>query len=153
MNQYIVDTNVLIDFIDFLPMDIYETQWKMIGENIENGKIIICEAVFNEIKKSVELKLWLEKYKSFIIPCYEDKILIEAKIIVNDYPNLIDVNNPSDQSDPYIIALAKLNKYTILSNEKYSEAAKKTRIPFICKNLKIDCVNTHEFYRKESWRF
>ena len=61
MNKYIVDTDVLIGLNDSLPMDVYETPWKMIGKNIENKNIIICEAVFNEIKKSVELKLWLEK--------------------------------------------------------------------------------------------
>ena len=94
MNKYIIDTNVLIDFNDSLPMDVYITQWKM----------IICEAVFNEIKKSVELKQWLEKYKKLIESCYSDKVLIEAKVIINNYPKLIEINNPSDQSDPYIIA-------------------------------------------------
>ena len=153
MNKYIIDTNVLIDFNDSLPMDVYITQWKMIGENIESGKIIICEAVFNEIKKSVELKLWLEKYKKLIEPCYSDKVLIEAKVIINDYPKLIDINNPSDQSDPYIIALAKLNRFTVLTNEKYYEGSKKTKIPFICKEMLIKCINTHEFYKNESWKF
>jgi len=125
----------------------------MIGKNIENKNIIICEAVFNEIKKSVELKLWLEKYKKLIEPCYLDKVLIEAKVIINDYPKLIDINNPSDQSDPYIIALAKLNGLMVLTNEKYSEGGKKTKIPFICKQLSIKCINTHEFYRNENWKF
>jgi hypothetical protein len=153
MNKYIIDTNVLIDFNDSLPMDVYITQWKMIGENIENGKIIICEAVFGEIKKSVELKQWLEKYKKLIEPCYSDKVLIEAKVIINNYPKLIEINNPSDQSDPYVIALAKLNSFTVLTNEKYSVGGKKTRIPFICKEMSIKCINTHEFYRTENWKF
>ena len=153
MNKYIVDTDVLIGLNDSLPMDVYETPWKMIGKNIENKNIIICEAVFNEIKKSVELKLWLEKYKKLIEPCYLDKVLIEAKVIINDCPKLIDINNPSDQSDPYIIALAKLNGLMVLTNEKYSEGGKKTKIPFICKQLSIKCINTHEFYRDENWKF
>ena len=143
MNKYIIDTNVLIDFNDSLPMDVYITQWKM----------IICEAVFNEIKKSVELKQWLEKYKKLIKSCYSDKVLIEAKVIINNYPKLIEINNPSDQSDPYIIALSKLNGFTVLTNEKYSVGSKKTRIPFICKEMLIKCINTHEFYKNENWQF
>jgi len=143
MNKYIIDTNVLIDFNDSLPMDVYITQWKM----------IICEAVFNEIKKSVELKQWLEKYKKLIESCYSDKVLIEAKVIINNYPKLIEINNPSDQSDPYIIALSKLNGFTVLTNEKYSVGSKKTRIPFICKEMLIKCINTHEFYKNENWKF
>lgn len=153
MNKYIIDTDVLIGFNDSLPMDVYETQWKMIGENIENGKIIICEAVFNEIKKSVELKEWLDNYKKLIASCYSDKVLIEAKIIINEYPKLIDINNPSDQSDPYVIALAKLNRFTVLTNEKYSEGGKKTKIPYICKKMLINCINIHDFYIKEGWKF
>lgn len=153
MNKYIIDANVLIEFNDHLPMDVYETQWKMIGENIENGKIIICEVVFNEIKKSVELKQWLNNYKKLIEPCYSDKVLIEAKIIINEYPKLIDINNPSDQSDPYVIALAKLNGFTVLTNEKYSEGGKKTKISYICKKMSINCINTHDFYRSENWKF
>lgn len=153
MNKYIVDTDVLIGFNDALPMDVYETQWKKIGDNIENGKIVICEVVFNEIKKSVELKEWLDNFKKLIEPCYSDKVLIEAKVIINEYPKLININNPSDQSDPYIIALAKLNGFTVLTNEKYSEGGIKTKIPFICKKMSINCVNTHDFYRTENWKF
>ena len=153
MNKYIIDANILIDFNDYLPMDIYETQWKMIGDNIENGKIILCEAVFNEIKKSVELKEWLSDFKSLVIPCYENNILVEAKVIVNEYPKLIEVNNPGEQSDPYVIALAKLKGFTVLTNEKYSEGGKKIKIPFICKEMSIKCINTHEFYRIENWKF
>lgn len=153
MNKYIVDTDVLIGFNDSIPMDVYETQWKLIGESIEKGKIVICEAVFNEIKKSVELKQWLNNYKDLISLCYKNNVLVEAKVIINEYPKLIDVNNPSDQSDPYVIALAKLNGFTVLTNEKYSEGGKKTKIPYICKKMSINCINTHDFYRIENWKF
>ncbi|OGD92678.1 hypothetical protein A2697_02640 [Candidatus Curtissbacteria bacterium RIFCSPHIGHO2_01_FULL_41_44] len=153
MNQYIVDTDVIIGFYDSLPMDVYKTQWKLIGKYIEDKRIVICEAVFNEIKKAEELKQWLNNYRKDLIPCYTQETLIEAKVIINKYPKLIDVNNTSDQSDPYVIALAKLKKLIVLSNESYSEGGKKTKIPYICKDLGIICRNTREFYKDEQWQF
>ena len=59
MRTYIVDADVLISFYDSLPMETYETQWGLLKKYIEEKRIIICESVFNEIKKSEELKNWL----------------------------------------------------------------------------------------------
>lgn len=153
MKTYIIDSDVLIGLYDNLPMETYETQWNMLKKYIEEGRIIICDAVFNEIKKAEELKKWLNELKKFVVPCYTRDIIVEAKIIVNDYPKLIDINNPSDQSDPYVIAIAKMNNYTILSNESYGEGGKKTKIPYVCKKLSVDCLNTRKFYIEENWKF
>ena len=153
MNQYIVDTDVIIAFYDSIPMDVYKTQWKMIGKYLDEKRIVVCEAVFNEIKKAEELKEWLNNYRKDLVPCYTQDVLVEAKVIINKYPKLIDVNNTSDQSDPYIIALAKMKGLIVLSNESYSEGGKKTKIPYICKDLGITCINTRAFYKNEAWQF
>ncbi|MGH7203651.1 MAG: DUF4411 family protein [Candidatus Levyibacteriota bacterium] len=96
---------------------------------------------------------WLVQFKELIIPCFTKEIIVEAKSIINDYTTLIDVNNTSDQADPYLIAIAKLNNYTILTNERYGEGGKKAKIPFICKKLGIECKNIKEFYIEEKWKF
>jgi hypothetical protein len=153
MNQYIVDTDVIIGFYDSIPMDVYKTQWKMIGKYLDEKRIVVCEAVFNEIKKAEELKEWLNNYRKDLVPCYTQDVLVEAKVIINKYPKLIDINNTSDQSDPYIIALAKMKGLIVLSNESYSEGGKKTKIPYICKDLGITCINTRAFYKNEAWQF
>lgn len=153
MRTYIIDSDVLISLYDNLPMETYETQWNMLRKYIEEGRIIICDAVFNEIKKAEELKDWLNGLRKFVVPCHVRDIIVEAKIIINDYPKLIDINNPSDQSDPYVIAIAKMNNYTILSNESYGEGGKKTKIPYICKKLAVDCLNIRKFYIEENWKF
>lgn len=153
MRTYIVDTDVLIGFYDSLPMEVYETQWNLLKRYVEEKRLLICEAVFSEIKKAVELKKWLSNFDKLVIPCFTHDVIVEAKTIINSYPKLIDINNTSDQADPYVIALAKINGYTILTNEIYSEGSKKTRIPYICKQLSIDCMNTRQFYVEEKWKF
>lgn len=153
MKTYIVDSNVLIGFYESIPMQVYETQWNMLKHYIEEGRIVICEAVFNEVKKAEELKTWLNNFKEAVKDCYSPKVIVEAKTIINDYPKLIDINNPSDQADPYLIALAKINNYCVLTNEKYVEGGKKTRIPYICKQLSIEYMSTKEFYLEEKWKF
>ena len=153
MKTYIVDTDVLLGFYDSLPMNVYETQWKMLEQYINDGRIVICQAFFEEVKKAEEFRNWLNKFKSLVVDCFQPKTLIEAKTIINNYPKLIDVSNPSDQADPYIIALAKINGYCVLTNEKYVENGKKTRIPFICKQLDVEYKNTRDFYIEEGWKF
>lgn len=153
MRTYVIDSDVLISLYDNLPMEIYETQWNLLKTYISEGRIVICEAVFNEIKKAEELKDWLSELKEYVLPCYIREVIVEAKIIINDYPKLIDINNSSDQSDPYVIALAKMGNYTVLTNESYGEGGKKTKIPFVCQKLSIDCINTRKFYSEENWKF
>ena len=148
-----IDSDVLIGFYESLPMETYETQWKLIKEYIDEGRIVICEAVYNEIKKSEELKKWLSQFSKKLVPCYTREVIVEAKTIINDYPKLIDVVNSNDQADPYVIALAKINNHTVLSNEYLSEGGKKVKIPFVCKQLKIACMNTKQFYKEEKWKF
>ncbi|MDD5147798.1 MAG: DUF4411 family protein [Candidatus Daviesbacteria bacterium] len=153
MKTYIVDTDVLIGFRQSLPMQIFKTQWKMLKDYVEEGRIIICEAVFHEVKKAEDLKNWLANFNHLVVDCYTKDVIIEAKTIINAHPNLIDANNPSDQSDPYLIALAKIKNYCVLTNESYSEGGKKTKIPYICKQLSIDYMNTEQFYEEEKWEF
>lgn len=153
MRKYLIDTDVLIGFYESIPMEIYETQWELIKSYISEEKIILCEAVVGEVKKADELKQWLSQFSKNIVPCYTREVIVEAKTIINDFPKLIDVVNPSDQADPYVIAVAKLNNYTVLSNEILSEGGKKMKIPYVCKQLSIDCMNTKQFYQEEKWKF
>lgn len=154
MNKYLIDSNVLIACAFNTPFEYFPSFWIKLEEYINNNQVIICDAVVTEISaKADELKKWISNYKSLYRKTFEPDIVVEAKLIINKYPNLVDINNPNDQADPYLIALAKIDNLCLISDEKYSENATKARIPYVCKNETVDCLTRFDFFKKESWKF
>ncbi len=54
-------------------------------------------------------------------------------------------------ADPYVIAKAKILGGCVVTEEKFKENAAK--IPNVCKEFEIPCVNLKTFMKNESWFF
>ena len=50
-------------------------------------------------------------------------------------------------ADPFIIAAAKLNKGIVVTQE--SEKSSGARIPTVCKDFKVTCINIENFLERE----
>lgn len=154
MKKYLIDSSVLITCANNTPFDYFPSFWNKLNESVSSGQIVICDVVAAEISAKVDkLKKWVGVYKSLYRITLVSGIVVEAKLIINKYPNLVDINNPNDQADPYLIALAKVDQLSVISDERYSENSSKTRIPFICKQEKIECFNRFDFFKNEGWKF
>lgn len=154
MKRYLIDSSVLITCANCTPFEFFPSFWNKLEESIVGGQVIICDAVAVEISVKVDqLKKWIENYKHLFRKTLLPTVVVEAKLIINKYPNLIDINNPNDQADPYLIALAKTDNLVIISDERYSENSKKMRIPFVCKQEGVDCLGRFDFFKNEGWKF
>jgi hypothetical protein len=60
-------------------------------------------------------------------------------------------------ADAYVIALAKLNKGIVISQETSASEKHKPKqdyyIPDVCRDLGIHCTNLLGLLRKENWKF
>lgn len=54
-------------------------------------------------------------------------------------------------ADPFVIAKAKVVEGIVVTQEEYKPNAAK--IPNICEELAVSCVNVEGFMEKEQWRF
>jgi len=54
-------------------------------------------------------------------------------------------------ADPFIIAAASVHECTVVTEEKFK--ADGARIPTVCKEFGVDCINVEGFLERERLRF
>lgn len=124
-------------------------------------KIGITSAVYNEvIKNDDEIATWLKQHKKVLH--IDDSELFQSdslRTVLEAYGknspsgklSEIDLEKISTGADLYIIAFALLNGHTVVSNEVLSRGptiGKNRKIPDVCLDLKINCINDRDFMKK-----
>ena len=156
-----MDTSSLIEMKEKYPSDIFEKLWEKVDVLCKQGRFIAPIEVLKEIKQGDdELKSWAKKKKGIFINPDENQIR-EVEIILSEYPFLARPGKTGPNADPWLIALARAknseergkllqNKYIIVTEES---KVKQDRIPRVCLNYNIECINLIELFRREGWRF
>ena len=149
---YCIDTSALIDlWRRYYPPDIFQSLWKDIEILIHQGFIIAPKEVLREIeKRDDEFLEWAKKHRDMFNDLDEEQ-LIDTRIILKDFPNLIDPNKEID-ADPFLVALAKTKEWTVITSEKPSSGGR-PKIPDVCKKYNIKCISLIEFFREKGWKY
>lgn len=160
-NIYIIDSSSLIDLNKHNAMDVYVSVWKNISELVQNDRLIAPREVLNEIKDYDDtLARWAKEQDKLFKPPTARQIQL-VQDILKDYPAIIDVN-AKHSADPWVIALAiELSsqsqqtlfkiKRIVVTEEKLR--GNKVKIPFVCGQKSIDCIDIMEMFRAEGWKF
>lgn len=160
---YLIDSNSLITpFEKYYPFDFAKRFWKQLETNIAKGNIVILDMVKSEItKKDDELSDWIgdlattnfidhrniaiiEIYRQVLESiknndCYKDTAL-------NDWASI-------NSADPWLVATAKANNYTIVSFEtpnkglNASNPSKRPKIPDIASEFDVEVVDLFDMMR------
>lgn len=163
MDIYCIDTSSLIEMKDRYPIDVFVDLLPKMESLIQHGRLIAPIEVKREIERGDdELKRWIKgKKKIFVKP---DRRQIEkVKEILKDYPSLAKSGEvAASNADPWLIALAIVRneeeqeklfsdiKYIVVTEESQSA---QNRIPAVCRNYNIECINLLEFFRRVGWKF
>ncbi len=134
---YVIDTNILINWSIFTPMEFHTTFWKQLSDCIQSKQIIVIQDVADECKFGL-LKGWVTEQT--IIPI--DDGVRQRAIEINDKYTLITQKSGSTKSeaDPVIIAYAEKNHYGVFSYEsKKKPFDNVNKIPDVCEDLDISC--------------
>ncbi len=161
-NFYIIDSCSLIDLNRHNPIDIFPSLWKKIGELIKSEMMISHIEVFNEITQQDDnLAEWLKDYKQ-MFRNFSKKQSEIVKDILKKYPSFVKKESKYD-ADPWLVALAKEIQDNPQKNLFYnikrlvvteeSMKGNKIKVPFVCKEFGIDCINRIEMIRHEGWSF
>jgi hypothetical protein len=161
MRCYIVDSSSLVDINRHTPIDIFPALWNKLSILVRRDILISHEEVFNEItKQDGMLTQWAKKNKQMFRRATPEQSET-VKEVLKKYPTLIKVDRTYD-ADPWLIALTKELKDSkqktlwevnrlIVTEEKIR--GKKVRIPYVCNDYGIDCIDRIEMFRKEGWKF
>ncbi|MBU1205146.1 MAG: DUF4411 family protein [Nanoarchaeota archaeon] len=161
-NYYVIDTSSLIDLNYRYPVDVFPGIWKNLEKLIANELLLSPKEVLKEIKDE-SLKEWAKKQKKLFRELDELQVQIVQEIL-KKYPSLAKPDKDGPQADPFVIALAvslekdpqktliKTIKKRIIVTEERLKGSKE-KIPFVCKDYDIDCINVIELFRTEGWKF
>jgi len=160
-NYYIIDSCSLIELNRHNPLDVFPSLWKKIESLINSELLVSHKEVFNEISQQDDQLLeWAKKNKKMFKGVTDKQVQI-VKDILSKYPSLIKIERKFD-ADPWIIALAKemkedpqrkLHQVKRLIVTEESLKGNKVKIPFVCKEFDIECINRIEMFREEGWKF
>jgi Domain of unknown function (DUF4411) len=157
--MYSVDTNIYLDWWERrYPGDIFPTFQAQVEGLITAEKWYAVEGVKYEINHvgTPALKAWAKKQPGQFIK-HDHALIREANAISGSYPGLIDINATHDDADRYIIALAKLKGWTVVTHETPARSKKHALrthfIPDVCQAIHIPCISLLDLMRRERWKF
>lgn len=125
--------------------------WERLSEEIEAGIIVSPVDVLLETeKRSPELHKWLKVRERCIVEI-DDDLQDAVAEIVNDHPLMAKNRKGASSADAWVVSLAHLRAAIVVSEESLADSDKRPKIPGVCKQRNIMCMNLLGFMRAERW--
>lgn len=152
--MYTLDTNILIGLVQRYPRDIFPAMWSSIESSVQTGDSCICEAILREVHRGGdELYKWAKDLPAFVCPVTDEELASVAEIAVA-HPGW--VQGHLNEADPFIIAHAKAEKSTIVTEENRkgpNTAERNQKIPNIADEHGVVTVKFFDYVRQQGWTF
>jgi len=157
--NYVVDNDVLITLMRYHPPDkpAYHAIWDEIKFLIKQGNMFSSTIVYADIMKYLgkddRLKKWamLHKKRFFISP--NEETWRCAQDIIKKFPDLLDrkkLQTGEPDADPFLIALAKSEGATIITQERKDLPNK---IPMVASHYRVKSIDLYEFFEERKLKF
>ena len=116
---YCIDTSALIAaWYERYKPNRFPRLWEQLDQLITDGRLFCSTVVLRECnrQRSEELHGWLKPREAmFITP--DEAVQQQVDHIVNTYTGLVSAGKQKFQADPFVIALAKVNSYSVITEE------------------------------------
>lgn len=167
MNKFIIDSNFLIQaHRSIYPLDVVLSFWNKVNELSTSNVIVSIDKVKTEIYDNSshedELKVWCQDN----LPT---DFFIDTSSVLSNYISIVNwVNSMShhynqraiaeflstDLADPWLVAFAMSNNWTIVTYET-SEPNRKSRvkIPEVCRQFGVRWIDTIQMMRELNQTF
>ncbi|MEU3114716.1 DUF4411 family protein [Micromonospora chalcea] len=151
---YSIDTSSIIEaWHRRYPQDVFPGLWQGIDELVSLGRLLASEEVRQELKKKDdELYAWAKERPQLFCEADLDNQLA-VRSVLQAHPRLVNTQKGRSQADPFVIALARVRKCTVVTNEVALGSLERPRIPDVCKALGISCIDFLGLIRAERWSF
>lgn len=156
---YCLDSNVLIQaWQKYYSPALCPSYWDVLDQLGCDKKIFIPQEVFDEITKTEdELSGWL-KMSHIPVNKTNQSVANSLRTIFSSDPShrlLVDNVKQRSLADPWVIAHAMSENACVVTKEQIISAAnaKQVKIPNVCKNMNIRCIDDFEFAREMEMKF
>jgi len=151
--SYSIDTSSLIHLKHY-PSDVFQSLWENLENLIQNGRLISPREVLKELeKRDDEILKWARIHKKMFRDLDPEQTKIVTDVLSN-FLTLIDPNKETPDADPFVIALAKSEGCSVITQEKKTtDPNSKPRIPNVCEKYNIKAISLFDFFRELKWKF
>jgi hypothetical protein len=149
-----LDTSGFLDaWIRNYPPDTFQAFWDRMDSAATAETIKVSEEVVGELaKKDDGAAAWIEARTVMIV---RTDVVIQEKVkeILKAHPRLVNASKSRSGGDPFVIAVASIYGYSVITGELPSGRPKKPHIPDVCSALDVPFMNILEFVRSQGWKF
>jgi hypothetical protein len=151
--KYCVDTSFLLDaWRRKYPPEHFPPFWEYLDRLISTGEMRAPEEVYYDLeKKDDEVLAWAKDRKKELFVPIDYETQQEVTSILQQFEFLVNQKTGRSSSDPWIIALAKNNACTVITNEARSSSPnpQTPKIPDVCLALGVRYIDTLGFIKEE----
>lgn len=140
--MYCIDTNCILERGRNYPPEQFPSLWGLIESLIIDGRLYASVEVLEELERvdQDEPTAWAKSQKGLFVPLDLAQTNAVAQI-QEEMPDLVDYRSNKSGGDPFVIALALVRGYTVLTQENRSSLPSRPRIPNACGRYKIPYFN------------
>lgn len=148
-----LDTSGIIDiWTRHYPPDVFPTIWIKMDAATKSGDIWIIEEVVKELERKEDgAHKWVKERENAIVPI-DENVQSHLVQIMQKYGQLVDPRKNKSGGAPWVIALARARGLTVVSGEKPTGSLTRPKIPDVCKDLGVPCVEVIDFFRQQKWQ-
>jgi hypothetical protein len=119
---------------------------------IELGVIKTVQPVYKELERRFpDVHARLKPYrKDLIVPdatMFQPDVIEEVRAIQAQHPHLYDQLGAGNPADPFLVGVAKLNGAIVVTDERSSGKAHKTKIPYVCTQRNVGWMSRLDFFQ------
>jgi hypothetical protein len=154
--QYVFDTNSFRE-IERYYNSVFQGFWAQFQSEVDAGDVFSVKEVYLELLRGKETNViaWAKSNSAIFRPPSEAESQFVGEIFsIPHFRQLISAKamlQGTPSADPFLIASAKINNATVVTEEKFKPNAAK--IPNVCDHFKIKYVNLEGFFKEKSWIF
>ncbi|RAI82531.1 DUF4411 family protein [Macrococcoides goetzii] len=171
-NKYLIDANSFIaPSKSYYPLDMVKSFWNDISDSQLRPYIFIIDKVKNEIciesdqTKKDDLQLWFENKNFNILSTNKPETILNYKKVLNHLkgsgyykPSALHEWADINVADPWLIATAMSNNYTIVTFEKKADVninnpMKRAKIPSVCIELGVDYCTIFDLMKEFQFEY
>lgn len=111
------------------------------------------EEVLNELRaKDDDLLVWVQERKNWLVAPTSVPIMLTARRVLREHPRLTEPLAGKGTADPFVIATALERNKHVVTEEK-GGSSNKPKIPYVCNQMRVECMTVIEMIRREGWTF
>ena len=138
------------------PESVFPGVWESLSRLVRSGRILAPVEVSGEILWPESLRKWCDANKAMFLPIKNSAWEIALQV-TERFPKLVKSNTPTEQADPFVIALSVVLKDKLSKDEPmiiaHEDPDKPNKIPSVAKSFGVESDRITRLFFIEGWKF